>query len=350
MAVWIDSANTAHYSFSSNGTIWKKGLISSSQGNVANQSDVFVAGNATGFVVTWVDNANNAWSSFSSNNGSSWSEAVQINPNSLSMDPSSDVFVAGGPSGFVAVMVGSDDNIYVSFSTQALTWSMPTEITLTNPVFTSNLGSQTGRGFVSAVIAGNGCMLTWIGQTLSTYSAYFSSINPFSSTTIYPILSVGFFESSPIVAQLNGYFANVCRANQEINGQTYIAVCTIPSNWADFSPFTTNTDNQNAGPWVAANQAGFMTTWSGQGSPGTPVWMLTANNGFNQTPVCSILATPSTTITGLIALSANTQGFVASWIDTNDNNAYATFYYAPPNAASSNQFVALLEQKYGPLL
>jgi hypothetical protein len=78
--------------------------------------------------------------------------------------------------------------------------------------------------------------------------------------------------------------------------------------------------------------------------------MLTANNGFNQTPVCSILATPSTTITGLIALSANTQGFVASWIDTNDNNAYATFYYAPPNAASSNQFVALLEQKYGPLL
>ena len=66
---------------------------------------------------------------------------------------------------------------------------------------------------------------------------------------------------------------------------------------------------------------------------------------------CSILQTPSTTIGGPVALSANARGFVATWFDYNDYNGYASFYFTPLSAASaSNQFVGLLQQKYGPLL
>ena len=73
MAVWADSSNNAHYSFSTDGITWQTGLVTPAQGDVASVSDVFVAGNATGFMVTWMDSSNNGWSSFSADNGSSWS-------------------------------------------------------------------------------------------------------------------------------------------------------------------------------------------------------------------------------------------------------------------------------------
>ena len=106
MAVWADSSNNAHYSFSSDGATWQSGLVTPAQGDVASNSDVFVAGNATGFLVTWMDSSNNAWSSFSADNGNSWSAAIQINPNTLALDSNSDVYVSGGTSGFVAAMIG----------------------------------------------------------------------------------------------------------------------------------------------------------------------------------------------------------------------------------------------------
>jgi hypothetical protein len=349
MAVWADSSNNAHYSFSSDGVTWQSGLVSPAEGDVAAASDVFVAGNATGFVVTWMDSFNNAWSSFSTNNGVNWSDAIQINPNTLALNSNSDVYVGGGSSGFVATMIGADNNAYVSFSTGTAAWSSPTQVTTDGSVYSQNQNSQTGRGFVSVAVARNSCMLTWIINTLGTNSAYFETINPFSSTTVYPIVAVGFFESAQIVAQLNGYFINVGRANVG-NGVTYFSTATIPSNWATFSLFLDVNNNPDAGPWVAANQAGFMSAWvvgASQGSPGSPFWTFTNNNGFNLTPLCSILATESTTIGGPVGLSANSKGFVATWLDFNDSNAYASFYSTPP---PSNLFVELLEQKYGPLL
>ncbi|CAM6000396.1 unnamed protein product [Sphagnum balticum] len=96
MAVWADSANNAHYSFSADGTTWASGLISSATTTVASNSDVFVAGNNTGFMATWIDSANNGWSSFSADKGTSWSAALQINPNTLSLDSNSDVYVSAG--------------------------------------------------------------------------------------------------------------------------------------------------------------------------------------------------------------------------------------------------------------
>ncbi len=183
MAVWADAANNAHYSFSNNGTTWTSGLITSAEGHVAPASDVFAGGNATDFMVTWMDNANNAWSSFSTDNGTSWSQAIQINPNTLSLNANADVYVGGGSSGFVATMIGADNNAYVSFSIGTAAWSPPTQVTFDGSVLAQNTNSQTGRGFVSVVVVGNSCMLAWINNLFPTYSAYFSSINPFSSTT-----------------------------------------------------------------------------------------------------------------------------------------------------------------------
>ena len=331
MAVWADSSNNAHYSFSTDGLTWQTGLITPAEGNVAASSDVFVAANSTGFVVTWIDSSNNAFSSFSANNGISWGAPLPINPNTLALNANSDVYVAGGSSGFVATMIGADNNAYISFSTGTAAWSAPTQVTNDGSVYSQNQNSQTGRGFVGAAVAGSSCMLTWIIQTLGTDSAYFETINPFSATTVYPIVAVGFFESAQVVAQLNGYFINVGRANIG-NGVTVFSAATIPSNWATFSLFLDTNNNPDAGPWIAANQGGFMSAWvigASQGSAGSPFWTFSSNNEFNMTPLCSILETESTTIGGPVGLSANSVGFVATWLDSNDSNAYASFYAGP---------------------
>ena len=114
--------------------------------------------------------------------------------------------------------------------------------------------------------------------------------------------------------------------------------------------YPTNPDNPDAGPWIAANHAGFMVTWivgASTDNPGTPMWTLTTNNGFNWSPVCSILSTPSTTIGGPVGLSANKNGFVATWLDTNDSNVYASFYTTPSlDDLASNPFALRLYQKY----
>ena len=349
MAVWADGSNNAHYSFSPDGITWQTGLVTSAEGDVASSSDVFVAGNDAGFMVTWIDSSNNGWSSFSTNNGSSWSGAIQINPNTLSLDSNSDVYVGGGTGGFVAAMIGDDLNAYVSFSTGTAAWSAPTQVTFDGSVYNQNQNSQTSRGFVSVAVAGNSCMLSWLTNTFPTYSAYFESINPFSSTTVYPIVNVGFLESASILAELNGYFMAVVRANAGSAGQTYFSTATTPSNWATFSAFAPNPDNPDAGPWVAANSAGFMVTWivgDSENNPGSPMWTFSNNNGFNFTPVCSILATESTTIGGPVGLSANSQGFVATWLDSNDSNAYASFYSGPALLPPSSLQVCKTQNRF----
>lgn len=345
MAVWADSANNAHYSFSPDGVTWHTGLISPAEGDVAPSSDIFVAGNSTGFLVTWIDSANNGWSSFSANNGTYWSDAIQINPNTLPLNSNSDTYVGGGSSGFVATMIGADNNAYVSFSTGTEPWGTPAQVTSDGSVFSVNQNSQTGRGFVSVAVAGNSCMIAWLNNLFPIYSAYFSSINPFSSTTPYPILAVGFFESVPLIAELNGYFMATARAN-EGSGVSIFSTATIPSNWGVFSIFTSPITPQ-AGPWVTANRTGFMSAWVVNGSP---MWQFSSNNGFNWTPLCSILQNTSTTIVGPVGIGSNAQGFVAAWLDSLDSNAYISLYATPTVSPTNNLFVTLMQQKYGPLL
>jgi hypothetical protein len=350
MAVWADSSNNAYYSFSTDGSTWQTGLITPAQGDVFSGSNVFIAGNTTGFIVTWVDNSNNAWSCFSTDNGSSWSTKIQINP-TLVLASNSDVYISGGSSGFVAAMIDSNNNAWTSFSAGTTAWSSPVQVTTDGSVINGLIPRQ----YVSVAVDGNSCMLTWLNNSDVTYSAYFASINPFAPNPVtnYPIVNVGFSESVPITTEMNGYFMAVARVNQGAAGQTYFSVATTPSNWATFSAFAPNPSDTDAGPWVAANNAGFMSTWivgSSAGSPGSPMWTLSNNNGFNWTPVCSILATVSTTIGGPVGLSANFKGFVSTWLDSNDSNAYASFYLTYSTPVSNNLFVTLLEQKYGALL
>lgn len=174
-------------------------------------------------------------------------------------------------------------------------------------------------------------MLTWINSADPTYAAFIESINPFSVPTVpVPVVPVGFFESNPIVAYLNGYYMSVARANVTAPGyppgETYFTVATTVSNWALFSPFSSNPPDTGAGPWVTANQTGFMFSWVVNGNP---MWATSNNNGFNLSPECSLLNTPSSTINGEVALSANNRGFVATWVDSSDANAYASFYFTP---------------------
>ena len=351
MTVWADSSNNGHYSFSADGLTWSSGLITTAT-DVLATSDVFVAGNDTGFMVTWIDSSNNGWSSFSADNGNNWSVANQIN-GGLALDSNTDVYVAGGSTGFVATMLvpntgtGNDD-AYVSFSTGTAAWSIPVAVTTDGSVSRYQTNSaSTGRGFVSVAISGNSCMLAWLNVSQAIYSAYFTSINPFSSTTVYPIVNIGFFYSVPILAQANGYFMAVALVAGSPDLTYFIVTANPPNtNWGVFT-FTPN-NFSTTGPWVAANQTGFISTWPDNS---TPVWTLSENNGFNWTPVCSILDPVSTAIGGFIGLSANSHGFVASWFDSNDSNAYASFYVTPATTSPAGSlFVTLLQQKYGPLL
>ena len=118
--------------------------------------------------------------------------------------------------------------------------------------------------FVSVAVVGNSCMLTWIARlAIKQIQLTLTSINPFSSTTdLYPIVNVGDFESVPIVARIEWIFYGAARANVMVPGVTYFSVGTNPSNWATFSFISTppSTPILDAGPWVAANQAGFMST------------------------------------------------------------------------------------------
>lgn len=351
MAVWADTVQKAHYSFSSDGITWNGGLITPAANNVATNSDIFVAGNSTGFIVTWMDGDNNPWSSFTADNGATWSNALQINT-TLTLNSNSDVFVGGSETGFVATMIGADNNAYVTFSTGTQAWDLPTQVTSDGSVYDQNWNSKTTRGFVCVAVAENSCMLTWITQPLATRSAYFASINPFSTTTVYPIVDIGFFESVPVVAERNGYFMATSRANIN-DGVSVFSTATTPSNWSILFSLFSSPINTLAGSWVAANQTGFMATWvvgANQNDPGSPVWTFSSDNGFSWTPVCPILATESTTITGPVGLSANSKGFVATWLDSNDNNTYASFYGTPASTSSFDIFVTLLQEKYGPLL
>ncbi len=348
MAVWAQGTN-AYYSFSTDGASWHTGAITSATADVVNPSDVFVAGNNNGFIVTWIDASNNGWSSFTSNNGQNWSAKIKIN-GSLTLDSNSDVFVAGGASGFVATMIDNNSNAYISFSNGTTVWSTPLQITNDGSVSNINLNSKTGNGFISATISKNSCMLSWLnGTTDETDGAYLTSINPFlpATPTVYPIIHIGFLNTVPVSTVLNGYFMSVVRANTTPN-QTYFSTATTPTNWATFSCFAPNPTNLDAGPWVAANQNGFICIWTNNGNP---VWTLSTNNGFNWTTATPILVGPSTsaTIFAPIGLSANGKGFIATWLDTADSNAYATFYATPPTVGD-NIFVNLLQQKYNPIL
>ncbi len=328
MVVWVDSSNSANYSFSTDGSTWQSGLITPAAGDVGSNVDVFVAGNANGFLATWVDGYGNAWSTFTANNGNTWSTALQINPHTAPLLAGSSVYVAGGKSGFVATMIGNDQNLYVSFSTRTAAWSSPTQVTFDGSVFNIN-GSP--KQYVSAVVVGNSCMLTWIVNGDQTNSAYFESINPFSPNpvTINPIVGVGEFETVPTVAQLNGYFVAAALANVN-GGATLFSIGTNSANWSTASLFTSTppfpypiSGSTSFAPWITANQTGFMSTWNVNGNP---IWLLSADNGFDWTPQCSILATPSATVFAPVALSANSEGFMATWVDTYDLNAYASFY------------------------
>jgi len=376
MAAWSDNASNAHYSFSSDGIHWQSDVISTATflANSSPYSDVFVAGNDTGFMVAWVDDSGNGWSNFSTDNGNSWSPAIQINPNTLSLDPSAEVFIAGGSSGFVAGMLVRDpsyspgnpnyiyDNLYVSFSTGTTVWSAPVQVTTGGPIRNTNVNSPTGRGFVGAVVSGNSCMFTWLGHFQETTSAYFESINPFNSpfsTTSTPssIYYDGIFGSIPAVAEFDGYFMTSANGGGVVYFSITNTPTTAPANWAIFgftNPAINPTTNVSApGPWMAANQAGFMSTWigdtSGSGSyPDTPMWMLLSDNGFTWGPQCSILNTPIT-IDGPVILSANSQGFVATW-EGSDSNPYAAFYstpFTPSTPTGSTAFAGRLIQKYG---
>jgi hypothetical protein len=331
MATWADSSNNAHYSFSSDGVTWQSGLIPSVTANVGSGIDVFVAGNATGFLVAWADGLGNGWSSFTADNGNTWSAAQQINLNSLTLDTSSSVYVAGGASGFVATMMvpsSPTDDLYVSFSTGTSAWSaMPTRVTSDGTVFNIN---SPPKQYVPAVVSGNSCMVTWIDNIDGTDAAFIEPIDNLPATaTRYPIINTGFFLSPPSAAYLNGYYVAVAEAN--IGPGVLISTATNATNWST-SIYYLNQQSvppspaANSFPWIAANQAGFISTWNVSGNP---VWQVSIDNGFDWTPSCSILNTASSTITGPVALSANMRGFVSTWMDTNDSNAYVSFYFTP---------------------
>lgn len=343
MTTWRNNS-AAESVFSSNGTTW--GSPQSIVGSGVN-SDVWVAGNSNGFVATW-GNGSNGFSKFY--NGSSWGSLEQVASNMFS---DTDVAIAGSDAGFVAAWIGNDNNAYASYSDGTSGWLVsPVQITNDGLVSTSP-GLNYGRPFISVAVVGSTAMVVWTKTNGNTYSAFFSSINPLSSSpSINPVLIGRGVATPAVVAGTSaGYMAVALTSGHE----TYASFSSNSgSTWNSVQVYANPYDT----PWVSGNGAGFMSTWISNTvgyAQASPVWAFSSDNGVDWTSACSILASLSTSVLGPVAVSGTNAGFVATWTDGADLNAYASFtnqFVPPPTPSfvSSSSFVNVLLQKYGPLL
>ena len=78
---------------------------------------------------------------------------------------------------------------YVSFSTGTAAWGSPAQVTNDGSVYSQNQNSQTGRGFVSAAVAGNSCMLSWIGNLFQHIQPTLIQLIPFHQPPFIPLLT-----------------------------------------------------------------------------------------------------------------------------------------------------------------
>ncbi len=98
------------------------------------------------------------------------------------------------------------------------------------------------------------------------------------------------------------------------------------STWNSISPIN---ENAYLPMWVSGTSAGFMATWIGFDigyTTASPIWSFSSDGGVTWSPAGSILdGSPSTTIYSPAVVSGTEAGFMVTWRDGADNNAYATF-------------------------
>lgn len=360
MIVWTTSGGgtgSAVASFSANGTSWSNPvtIIDHTSGNAPFRTDVTVAGNDTGFLSAWVDSFGNAWSSFSADNGQTWSSINLIASNIVS---ATNISISGSASGFVAAFIDTSSNAWVTFSDGTSTWSSPVQITSDGSVSTAK-GNSLGNGYASVAVRGSTCMVTWTSTNDSNpYSAFFSAINPLtpsSSPTLVRISDFGNATLPTTVAATSAGFMAIYLdgPDQPSTSPVYSAFSSDNgTTWVNTEVFT----EKFSFPWISGNGAGFMATWIDDGLRSgvraSPFWIFNNGTGWMDT-ICSILPSVSTTVFGPVITAGSNAGFVATWFDGNDSNIYASFtnqFVPAPTSTSSNPFVNLLQQKYGPLL
>lgn len=164
----------------------------------------------------------------------------------------------------------------------------------------------------------------WLCVILIGYMVHNAAAsNPLSPTT-------------PVVIINNGSaFMPVMAAN---NSDGFITTTIVNSNafqssfstdngaiWANATPVLNDT---YLPVWVGSNSAGFMATWIGPDigfNTFNPEWSFSSDDGTDWSSPASIIASPSTTIYSPVVVWGTSTGFMASWADSNDGNAYAAF-------------------------
>ena len=166
MASWTDDG-AAFTSFTSNNvTTWSTPFQISSN----SASDVWVAGNTTGFIATWVTDANEAYSIKATivDGAPVWGTPVLI---SSLLSGGTNVSIFGAPSGFVTAWIDIDDNAYANFTTGSgdYTWSDAVQITTT---FAVNGGIGTDLPFVDVTCFEDQCLFSWKQTDANIYTSF----------------------------------------------------------------------------------------------------------------------------------------------------------------------------------
>ncbi len=119
------------------------------------------------------------------------------------------------------------------------------------------------------------------------------------------------------------------------NGDGFMT--TVPSSSSLQANFSANNGTSWSQPsaiyenaflpmWVSGNQTGFMATWIGDDigpANGSPFWSFSKDNGNTWSTAQLITTAPYLYSPSVV--TSNSAGFMATWRNWSDNNAYATF-------------------------
>ena len=351
LVIWTDSTNALLGSFSKdNGVTWSTSVMTIPATSL---SYPFLASNDHGFLLTFVDSVSNIPSSiFYDSSSGLWDSEVSID---ASISANIPVFVTTTPQGFLATFMDGGGNGYANLSTDGLTWQPSSKVLFTS-ADSFSVSSISGCGNRSLLLT------TWADY--STGNIYVStSTNGVTWNTPTVISSnshtgSGDNTSSGCFANKEGFLIGYI-ANTSLTWDILSLFSSDGSNWtANSTPIGSSAGIQRLVPQISGNDSGFVTSWVAYADPPaytivnayasfspdgknwqTPVQFSAPRGAFNPVPLYYF---------GTVVQVHNDR-CLFSWNDANGNIYVSTssFPYTPPTPPTPSGSTSVLEKKWG---
>lgn len=160
----------------------------------------------------------------------------------------------------------------------------------------------------------------WIFLSAFGFIAAHGAANPLSPTSPTPLTDTGTLLSTVVVGGTESGFLVVC--NDQSNALTSI----FSSDGMSWNSPTVTSIPSYTGIWTSGTSAGFMATFIGIPigySTAAPFGIFTSTQG--NTWINETIIESSATIATPVTVSGTSAGFMATWLDADDANAYWSF-------------------------